>query len=158
MSFIKRLLEPSQKNLEQIDVEVFDGVKWFSLNDKIYYRLGARTLGDTTQTKNRLSSTSTLFDGEWIFHSTNANVTETIEVRVASDRWSEIAAATDALIEAFSQNYYEVRITIDDYREVWRCFPADYTISRSHTQLHAFQQTVTFSVPRLPSVTQGELT
>lgn len=150
MSFVKDLLSAAPRRLDNLDVQVFDGTNWVTLNDKLHFRLGARTLSETTQGHNTLSASSTLFDGEWVFHTTKQNVTETIEVHVYGDSWAMIQGAMDALVRAFSQRVYEVRIVIDDYRETWRCFPADYAVDRSHIKLHAKQAGLVFNVPRLP--------
>lgn len=134
-----------------VEMEIHNGIRWMSLNFSPY-RLGARTLSDETQTKNRLSSSSSMFDGEWIFHTTKSNVSETIEVYVSGETPAETNIKAAELIEAFEQPMYNVRFRIDDYQETWRCFEADYSINRSHTMLHNNKIVVTFSVPRLPNV------
>lgn len=144
------LRAPVKKDPGLIDIEVYDGTKWVSLNDHSRYELGAGSLADSTQGVSRNEVRSTMYDGSWITHSTKDNVQETLEVYVLGHDQVTITENIDDLTEAFSQYVYNVRISLGNHVETWRCFPADWSISRGHEQIHNIRATVRLSVPRHP--------
>jgi hypothetical protein len=143
----------SAVGLKYLDIEVHDGVSWLSLNDHHRYTAGAKSLETSTQGRRRHTVSSAMYDGEWEVHSTKTNVQETVEVYIEGEDQTLITTYQNRIIEAFSQSLYNVRITRDDDVEIWRCFPAEYSIKRGHVNLHNFRSEVTFSVPRFPKVT-----
>lgn len=154
MSFVDRLRQPETLKTEMVDVEVYDGTRWVSLNDGHRYRLGAGTFRDTTQSRSRVTVKSSMFDGEWVTHTTKDNVTETIEVYIMAAHHSAVSELIEDLTEAFSQYIYNVRVSLGNHVETWRCFPADWSIARGQVEIHNTRATVRLNVPRFPQVTR----
>jgi len=142
---------------ERVDVEVFDGVTWFSLNDHYNFVLGSKSLESSAQSRRNHTVTSAMFDGEFVVHSTLSNVMETLEIYVLGADQIMVGDNTERLIRAFSQPMYNVRRTFGQDIEVWRCWPAEYSISRGHVNIHNRRSTITFNVPRFPKVTREVL-
>jgi hypothetical protein len=138
---------------EYVDIEVHDGISFLDLNDRYVFRATAETLTATTQARNRTTVTSSMYDGEWEVHSTLGNVTETVAVYVNGPAQSVIQENIDRVVAAFSQSLYSVRLSLGDLYVYWRCFPAEYTIDRSHVYLHNKVAVVKFQVPRFPKTT-----
>lgn len=135
-----------------VDVEIHDGVRWISMNDHYLYVLGARTLEETTQALHRHSVKSSMFDGEYVTHTTKGNVTEVIEVYILGTDQVHVGDNMERLTAAFGQSTYMIRRTFGKDRETWNCFPAEYNFRRGQTMIHNTRATMTFNVPRLPKV------
>lgn len=144
----------ARKRAPYVDAEVHDGVRWVSMNDHYNYVLGARTRESVTQSLKNHSVESSMYDGEFIVHSTKSNVSETIEVYVLGADQLMVGDNIERLVEAFTQPMYNMRFTIGADREVWRCWPAEYALQRGHINLHNTRATITFSVPRFPKITR----
>jgi hypothetical protein len=139
--------------LEYFDIEVHDGVSYLDLNDRYVYRATSETLMATTQARNRTVVTSAMYDGEWEVHSTLGNVTENVSIYVNGADQTVVKENIDRVVAAFSQPIYNVRLSIDADVTYWRCFPAEYSIDRSHVYMHNKMAVVKFQVPRFPKVT-----
>jgi len=139
---------------EYVDVEVFDGVAWFSLNDHYNFILSSRSLESSAQGRRNHTVQSEMFDGEFVVHSTLSNVMETIEVYVMGADQMMVGDNIERLVAAFSQSMYNVRRTFGQDVETWRCWPAEYQIQRGHVNIHNRRATVTFNVPRFPKVSR----
>lgn len=139
--------------MEYLDIEVHDGITYLDLNDQYTYRAAAESLAATTQARNRTTVTSSMYDGEWEVHSTLGNVTETIAIYVNGPSQSVVKENIDRVVAAFSQPVYQVRVSLDEDVTYWRCFPAEYSIDRSHVYMHNKMAVVKFQVPRFPKVT-----
>lgn len=139
--------------MEYLDIEVHDGISFLDLNDRYVYRATPESLVATSQARNRTTVTSSMYDGEWEVHSTLGNVTETIAVYVRGASQAIIKENINRVIDAFSQSLYQVRVTLDDDVTYWRCFPAEYSIDRSHVYMHNKMAVVRLQIPRFPKTT-----
>lgn len=143
----------TQRGLNYFDIEVHDGVYWMTVNDTFRYRATARALESSTQQRRRKMVSSSMYDGEWEVHSTLGNVEEKIEIDVYGADQVEVTENLQKVIAAFSQRVYNVRVTRDNAREIWRCFPAEYSITRGQINSHNRRATIALSISRFPKVT-----
>ena len=139
--------------LQYFDIEVHDGIGYVSLDDGYNSVATSKSLQRSQQGRHRTTVTSSVYDGEWEVHSTLGNVTETVEVYVHGADQISVTENILRLTDAFSQSLYNVRVTMDDNQETWRCFPAEYSIERSQVFAHNKMAVVTLQVPRFPKVT-----
>lgn len=139
---------------QYIDIEIHDGIRWVSLNDHHNFVLGSGTLERTAQQLRNHSVSSSMYDGDFIVHSTKSNITETIEIYVLGSDQIHVGDNIEHLQQAFMQPQYSIRRTFDQDVEIWRCWPADYVVQRGHVNIHNVRATMTFSVPRFPKVTR----
>jgi len=144
----------SSRKPSYVDVEVFDGVRWVSLNDHYNFILGSETLAQTQQSLRNHTVSSSMYDGDFIVHTTKGNVTETVQVYVLGADHVHIGDNVNKLVEAFTQSTFLVRRTFGNDIEIWRCFPAEYAYKRGHIEIHNRRATLTFNVPRFPKVTR----
>jgi len=138
---------------EYVDIEVHDGLSFLDLNDRYVYRATSESLQAATYGRNRTVVTSSMYDGEWEVHSTLSNVTENIAVYVNGVDQSVVGEYIQRVVDAFSQHVYQVKVTMGTESTYWRCFPAEYSIDRSHVYLHNRMAVVKFQVPRFPKTT-----
>lgn len=150
--FVEAYDAPLITKLDYFDIEVFTGSRWMSLNDHVNYIVGSTSLGETSQTFSKITSKSSMYDGEWVVHATKDNVNETIQVYVLGATHSAVEDNRTIAINAFTQLSYNIRVSVGNHVETWRCFPADYNLDRGHIMAHNFRETLTFSVPRYPNV------
>lgn len=142
----------SQRGLGFFDIEVHNGITWMSLNDTFRFRASARSLESVTQQRRRKTVTSSMYDGEWEIHSTLSNAEEKVEIDIYGADQVEISDNIQRVIAAFSQRLYNVRVTMDNDRQTWRCFPAEYSITRGQVNAHNRRATISLSVPRFPKI------
>lgn len=154
-SFLREYLRGDSIGLQLFDFEVHDGISWISLNDGYRFKIGANSFANSSQTLSKTGAKSSIYDGEWIVHSTKENVEEQVELFIKGGTYAEVEAAAELVVEAFSQDTYYARLSLDDHVETWFCFPADYAKRRNHVNAHNRRTELVFSVPRLPTVTRG---
>jgi hypothetical protein len=147
----------TKKQLEGFDLEVGYGGSWVSLNDRVHYRVTAESLAQTAQTKRKLEAQNPVVEGTYLIHVTPENVQETVKVYCYGETMTELHERAATLKMLFEQFDYQVRVTLDAHREYWRCQPADWTMERTHVQIHQGMLTMTFLVPRYPTVTYEAL-
>lgn len=135
------------------DVEVWDGAAWLSLNDHLNYRIADGTLEQSTQGRTRNIVASAMYDGEWETHSTETNVSELIVVDILGQDQNHVTENWLALRDAVQQVTYNVRITMGNHRETWRCFPAEWSLNRGRVMANNVRMQVRLTVPRFPKVT-----
>jgi len=135
------------------DVEIFDGIRWVTLNDHVHYYVGADSFATSQQGRRRYTVQSSMYDGDWEVHSTANSVTEQVTVVVLGVDQIDISDGIIQLQEVFTQPVYNVRISRDTVRETWLCYPAEWSIDRGQIQSHNVRATMTLSIPRFPKVT-----
>jgi hypothetical protein len=139
--------------MESFDFEVYDGVRWVTLNDHIHYYVGAESLGTSQQGRRRYTVQSSMYDGDWEVHSTANSVTESVSVHITGVDQIDVSDSLLQLEEIFVQPVYNIRVTRDSVRETWTCYPAEWSIDRGQVQSHNVRAVMTLSIPRFPKKT-----
>ena len=143
----------NDEGMSYFDIEVSFGVPWVSLNDHINFIASAEGFGDHAYQRRRVTATSPYYDGTFLVHSTLENVQEALSIYVLGTSQNHVTENLMLLQEVFSQDSYQLRMSMDDHRETWSCQAADFTISRGQVQMHNCRATMKLSIPRLPQVT-----
>lgn len=126
--------------------------QWVSLNDTTRFKVHGDALGSQQVTRRRVTVTSPFYDGEYEVGSVKENVKETVTLWVRAPSQSQLTEHLLLLEDIFSQSVYNLRKTLDEDREVWVCYSADYSIDRGHINLHNCMALFSAEVPRLPHV------
>lgn len=145
-------LSHRDSGIRHFDVEVSWNDQWISLNDHVRFVLGAESLGERTVSRRRTTITSPFYDGEYEVHSVRENVKEVLQVYVLGPSQSQVTEHLLLLEDAFEQFVYNVRVTMDEHREVWTCQSADWSVDRSHVNAHNVRAHMRIEIPRLPKV------
>jgi hypothetical protein len=140
-----------QKGMEQFDVEVGYGGGWISLNDKLNFRVAADSINSTALTQRRIETQNPVLEGKYLIHAVPEHVTEMLHVYVYGQSMVDAMEKARGLIDAFTQFDFQVRVTMDSHREYWRCQTADWTMERTHTNVHNQMVGLNFQVPRFPT-------
>lgn len=142
-----------QGGMAGFDFEVFNGVTWVTLNDHINFYVGGDSLGSNTQGRRRFTVQSSMYDGDFEVHSTASSVTEQVTVYVLGATQLDVSDNIESLRKWFSQATFNIRITRDEVRETWRCFPAEWSVDRGQVMSHNKMAQMRLSIPRFPKVT-----
>ncbi len=137
--------------LDQFDIEVSYGGQWISLNDHFNYRVASESLGQTAVSMRRQEATNPIVEGKYLIHAVPEHVEETIRVYVYGQHMVDTMENARTLQKVFTQFDFQVRITMDNHREYWRCQAADWTMERPHTHVHNGMVMMVFQVPRFPT-------
>jgi len=138
--------------MEEFDVSISYGLQEVSLNDHLNFVMGIEGFGSHQTVLRKREATSPFYDGTFVTHFTKENVTETLEVYVTGFSQNHVTENLLFLEELFLQPSYRIQVRIDDHLETWSCFPADYSVDRSHINMHNVRAVFTATVPRLPKV------
>src|SRR5690348_4876758 len=130
------LIGVNDNRLRSFNLEISYQDQWVSLNDHARYVVTSEGLGNSQTTRKRETVTSPFYDGEYEVHSVKENVKETIGVYVLGQSQSMLTENILLLVDAFEQSVYNLRLTLDEHREVWICNSADYSIDRSQVNAH----------------------
>jgi hypothetical protein len=142
-----------QRGLDSFDFEIFDGVRWITLNDHVHFYVEGDSLSSSTQSRRRYTVQSSMYDGDWEVHSTASSVTEQVGVYILGIDQIDIADQIMMLEDAFTQSAYSIRVTRNQLRETWRCFPAEWTLDHGRIMSHNVRALMKFSIPRFPKKT-----
>lgn len=131
------------------------GLADLDINDHESFYVAPNTLG-AQLTYNRQQVGAPWCDGQVTVNRSKQNVSEPVVVEVLGDDNSEVFANMAALIAAFSQDSFTLKITVDGVVNNYRCEAADYQIGAWVTgRLAAEQAQVTFTVLRQPVAAAG---
>lgn len=137
----------------ELDVEVSYAGSYWTVNDHVHYRVTTDGWGVVEQTHRRKEVTSEWFEGTFVTHKVRDSTKRSIEVMVRGADQPEVTENVLQLIDWFTQDSFNIRITLDDHVETWLCSAADYRIDRSHVLLHNRMAKVNFTMSVNPRVT-----
>jgi hypothetical protein len=135
-------------------IEVSSGDEWINVSDGLNFEISATEFGTKTLSRRRIQASSPFFDGTYLLHSTEENITEPLTIIVYGETQNDVTENILLLQQLFSQFRYKVRVRYGNHRETWNCEPADYSLERTHTYLHNNMAMIRFQIPRLPKMTQ----
>lgn len=139
-------------SLTTFGFEISNGASWVNLNDHTNYQVAGDALGETAVQRRRITATSPVIEGEYEVHSVRGNVTEQVPVWVYGATHAAVAANFAQLATLFSQGTFSIRVTLNNSRETWTCFSADYSLGRGQAYSHNGRALFNAQVPRLPAV------
>lgn len=110
---------------------------YLELNDRTTYRVADGSFSSRAVTHRRLSAQSPFLEGEYVYSSVRANISEPLNVYVTGATHFAMETALQALVTALEQTTFTVVRTIGDARYTLACYASDYTISADRPLLHA---------------------
>lgn len=142
---------PPKQGLDHFDIEVSYGGYWLSLNDGLNYKVSAESLQQTQNSFRRVEADNPVVEGKYLVHAIPDHVQETLSVYLYGRDMVDVMEKVNTLAAVFTQFDYQVRVTMDQSREYWRCQTADYSVNRTNTFVHNGMAQMTFQVPRFPT-------
>lgn len=150
--------KPPKQGLNYYSMEVSYGGTWIDLNDGYNYKVGAETMASTQVQWRKVMAESPITEGSYVVHAVRALVTENIQIYVhGADMWM-VNENLAKLEQLFARLDFSLRITMDWYRETWRCQTAEWSSQRSQVMSHNYMAVFQVDVPRFPTVTREILT
>ena len=129
------------------------GLSTLNINDHVNYALGSQILGGTVSWE-RNQVNSPWVDGDITVSRRRPNVQESVQINVYGDNQTEMLANIKEITEAFSQNSYQMTVTLNGQVYRYQCESADYSVEWG-VKMHSSQCMVMFSVPRRPIALAG---
>jgi hypothetical protein len=145
-----------------MSVKKSDGT-WLNINDNVKYRVSADSLGQSSVSFRRTEVKSPYVEGSFLVHAVKDMVSENISVFVngySVDSEQSQDALRDniqALIDAFTQNYFDLKYSFGNSEILWKCHSADYSVQQSREYIHKMTVPVRFSFSRYPTETRSEI-
>lgn len=144
--------------LETYAFEVSYGLQWVNLNDHQRFIIAGDAMANRAKSFRQTKATSQITEGDVLIHSVAEMVAETVKVQAYGYDQADLEdniATLEALFEQFS---YQVRVTKNNFREIWTCQASpNITIEAGQVYLHNMMGIVTAVVPRQPTMTRERL-
>jgi hypothetical protein len=125
------------------------GLATLNINDGLDYRVSNEIMGSMV-TYDRKTVSSPYVNGDVTVHRRRGSVAEKFAVYVYGDTQTELQANVKTLIEAFSQNVFNLIMTLDSVEWSYKCEASDYQIEWSNAHMFANQVRVVFNLIRSP--------
>jgi len=119
------------------------------INDHLNYIIATAFFGGQVQWE-RKQIASPYMDGEHTVSRRARNVEETVQIHVYGEDHTDLTANIRELVSAFSQNTYDIVVTIDSAVTIYHCEAANYSVEWSTPKFASNMTTATFIVPRKP--------
>jgi len=138
--------------MQEFDLTISYGLENISLNDHVNYQVAADEFGNKQTSLRRIEAESPYYDGTFTIHVTKGNIMEPLSLYVRGATQNQVTENLLFLEELFMQPTYTMTLRMDDHLETWKCWPAEYSIERSHVFMHAGMAVFKVQVPRHPTV------
>lgn len=125
------------------------GMGDLNINDHTSYALGVNILGGQVAWQKQ-QVTSPYIDGDITITRRRPTVMETIEINVYGTNHSTLITRLKTLVQAFSQDTFNLGVSFNGTLRQYQCEAADYSIEYNQPKIHSHQCLVRFSVPRNP--------
>lgn len=157
-TFVPFSVTEDRAGLEYLDVEITVGGEWISLNDGEKYRINAQSTRDnTTKSWRKVTAQSPVLGGDYLVHAVPEMVTEQVSVWIYGQDQTDLNDNFWNLESYFEQFSYQLRWTLNEYREYWLCQLSEVSSSRGQVWTHSTMAMSSFQVPRYPSVTRERI-
>lgn len=144
--------------LDYFALEISYAGSWINLNDHVRYKVGADgTRDQSAKTWRKITAQSPVLAGNYLVHAVPEMIMEQISVFVYGNDQTDLSDNLFHLEELFEQHSFQLRWTLNEYREYWRCQLAEASSSRGQVWSHSQMAVSTFSVPRYPDVTRERI-
>lgn len=125
------------------------GLADLNINDGTNFKVSNEILGGTV-TYDRNVVSSPYVNGDITVHRRRANVQERFAVYVYGSSQAVLRANVKTLIDAFSQDTFNVTISLDSDPNTYQCEASDYTVEWSNAHIFSLQVRVMFNLNRKP--------
>lgn len=132
------------------------GLAPLNINDQLNYKVSAELFGGTVSWRRQVVK-SPYVEGEYTVNRTRGVVEEHVNVEVFGDTQVLMNSNVAKLVTAFSQNRFNITITLDAAIVTYACEAADYSMDWSVPRMHARQTQVKFVVRRSPVPINGAI-
>ena len=126
-----------------------------SINDHVNYYVSE--LGDSQVSWRRQTTSSPWVDGTVTTHRSKENITRNLSVEVLGATMADAASNAKTLIDAISQDYFDISIGIDDALTIYRCEASDYSWVQAKERWHASRGVLTISLIHKPNPQLGDV-
>ena len=125
------------------------GLGSLNINDNADYKVGNEIMGAMV-TYDRKIVSSPYVNGDVTVHRRRGNVSEKFSVYVMAATQTELQTNTKTLIDAFSQNKFNLAVTLDSVQYTYQCEASDYQVEWSNAHMFSLMVKVTFNLIRNP--------
>lgn len=129
------------------------GLGVLEINDHINYYVA--DLGDHAVSWRRITTSSPWVDGDVTVQRVRQNVTRQVNVEVLGADWGVTQVNARALIDALSQDEFEMTITQDTEVTTYLCEASDYVWRQAKERWHAKRGQMAFSLLTKPIPAAG---
>ena len=119
------------------------------INDHLNYVIATGLMGGQVNWE-RKQITSPYMDGAFTVSRRANNVDEPVQIHVYGDDHLDLVDNVRELIDAFTQNSFDIVITIDSATTIYHCEAANYAVEWSGPKFASNMTTVNMVVPRKP--------
>lgn len=135
----------TRDELALADLQLNDGVKYHTTPDIDPGQVSWR----------RESATSPYVDGEFTISRAKEESEGKVTIEVVATSQSLLRTYIGDLINAFTQEEFNLIFDIDGAVYTWTCEAADYAVKWEHIRFHSFHALVGFQFPRSPIPVAG---
>lgn len=109
--------------------------------------------GSVTWQRNQVSSP--FVDGDVTVTRRRPNVSEAFSIHVHGEDHEELATNISTLIAAFTQDSFNLGVTVGNQTYQYQCEAADYQMEWDQSKMHSTMATINFQLPRRPVAVSG---
>lgn len=144
--------------LTSYNFEVSWGGLWVSLNDEINYRIHPDTGQQKARSYRQIKTSSPIVEGDQLIHAVPDMVVETIKIWVYGQDMADFEDNMEGLEKLFEQFSFNIRVTKNNHREVWKCQMAtQMTQEKGHVWMHHEMGIFGVTVPRYPTISRERI-
>ena len=152
---------PANESTFSMAVQKADGT-WLNINDNAKYLVSADSLGQSSVSFRRTEVKSPYVEGSFLVHAVKDMVSENLTVFVngfngTDQTQHDLRENIAALIEPFTQNYFNLKYTFGNSEIIWSCQSADYSVQQSREYVHKMMVPVRLTFARYPTETRSEI-
>lgn len=150
--------DTTDEDLNYFSVEVSYGGTWVDINDHTRYIVeGSTTRAQSQKTWRKITATSPVLGGSYLVHAVPDMISEQVAIYVYGESQTDLADNFFFLDQLFEQPSFQIRWTLNEYREYWDCQLADAAYTRSQVLTHSTMAMTTYTVARFPRVTRERI-
>ena len=126
------------------------GLSTLDINDHVNYYVSSNSFLGATVSWQRTQVTSPFLDGSVTVTRNREQVTDNLSVEVLGTSYSNLMNNLGNLIDAFTQDTFNLQVAFSTSVLQYMCEAADYTVQFDSSRWIGQQVLVTFSIPRNP--------
>jgi len=125
------------------------------INDHTNFYIAQENFLSQQVSWNKQQVTSIFLDGSVTVARSLQTVNENITVEVLGDTTADLYTNIQTLVQAFKQDYFQLKVTTNSQLITYQCEAADYSVTWQGVRMIANQVQVVLSVPRQPNPLVG---
>lgn len=119
-------------------------------NPALGYEVDAETRNEYAVSWRKTEVSNRWVEGTYLTNAVRENVVESLGFYVRGSTSAIMKTRLNTAIQALSDLYYTIVITLDGVTDVWECQASDYSITTQHEFLHSKMARVKAKIPRKP--------